>query len=556
MQSQLKSFSCKLHPSEPVQRVFRSQDADNSLRCVECILENIDNAPKNAFMSLNDFIEEAVRHYASSSGSQTLEGSVPNELVEFLSSEENNISKLKQYIDQEKAKVIDVFDSLQQKFTQLCQSKKEDLCKQLDLQVDTLKLNYRYYESTIHRHFNQDSHEGGFNKDTLISKINECENTSELEVVVKRIKDDLRAASTFMNRNEAKTVLRESLQSLADELQTIAQIRPKTSFIKENYHEELLKDFDELIKPFIESCSQVTCKVEELSFNKSLSINSNFLRQSDLDLFKKWIDPSCDILPRMRLLYRASRNGFSLKSFHDHCDSYENTLVIIKSEEGKIYGGFSDQLWNSKSNSSPSQSKKSWLFSLSERAQYSTPSDKIFSIIGNYGAGICFGSQPDFSIVFGSDLDLGAYQNLGILGLPQPNLQPKAYGMFCPVGYKDPTKSSDSPQDDPLSLLLKYQSGPGQFSPDLFSQNQIQPYMGSPFMQSPTALTSMLQDHQQILNMQRLQVQINEQQRLLQLNSKGQKSQMNQFSFPQPTYPVPTAYFPIKEIEVFHIVSK
>lgn len=47
-----------------------------------------------------------------------------------------------------------------------------------------------------------------------------------------------------------------------------------------------------------------------------------------------------------RLLYRASVDGFSRQIFHLKCDNNKNTLLIIKSSSGRIFGGYTTALWN------------------------------------------------------------------------------------------------------------------------------------------------------------------------------------------------------------------
>ena len=47
----------------------------------------------------------------------------------------------------------------------------------------------------------------------------------------------------------------------------------------------------------------------------------------------------------LKLLYRASLHGWSNDLFHSQCDEYSNTLVIVKTAEGYIFGGYSDQSW-------------------------------------------------------------------------------------------------------------------------------------------------------------------------------------------------------------------
>ena len=48
-----------------------------------------------------------------------------------------------------------------------------------------------------------------------------------------------------------------------------------------------------------------------------------------------------------RLAYRASRDGWRATDFHNHCNFIPNTLTVIKSTTGYIFGGFINGQWNS-----------------------------------------------------------------------------------------------------------------------------------------------------------------------------------------------------------------
>ena len=51
----------------------------------------------------------------------------------------------------------------------------------------------------------------------------------------------------------------------------------------------------------------------------------------------------------LRLIYRGSEDGFTAAVFHSKCDKKGPTFLIIKSEFGKIFGGFTDIEWDSSS---------------------------------------------------------------------------------------------------------------------------------------------------------------------------------------------------------------
>lgn len=52
--------------------------------------------------------------------------------------------------------------------------------------------------------------------------------------------------------------------------------------------------------------------------------------------YKKDLEKLCNFSndTKWEMLYRASRDGFLARNFHDKCDGFKNTLTIIKSTEG------------------------------------------------------------------------------------------------------------------------------------------------------------------------------------------------------------------------------
>ena len=71
--------------------------------------------------------------------------------------------------------------------------------------------------------------------------------------------------------------------------------------------------------------------------------NSNILTQeksvSLLDILNPYLSPD------FNLIYQASRDGFGLKDFHSKCDGILNTLMVIKSTDSYVFGGFTTQNW-------------------------------------------------------------------------------------------------------------------------------------------------------------------------------------------------------------------
>jgi hypothetical protein len=55
----------------------------------------------------------------------------------------------------------------------------------------------------------------------------------------------------------------------------------------------------------------------------------------ELEKYQKWT-----------LIYRASQDGFEAAKFHSKCDKKLNTLIIVKSTSGNVFGGYTEQSWS------------------------------------------------------------------------------------------------------------------------------------------------------------------------------------------------------------------
>ena len=69
--------------------------------------------------------------------------------------------------------------------------------------------------------------------------------------------------------------------------------------------------------------------------------DTQLVNQQYDDILREWCGDY-----QWRLLYRASEHEYTARSFHECCDYKEPTLVIIKSSEGWIFGGYTTQSWS------------------------------------------------------------------------------------------------------------------------------------------------------------------------------------------------------------------
>ena len=83
------------------------------------------------------------------------------------------------------------------------------------------------------------------------------------------------------------------------------------------------------------------------SFIFTLKNPSEFLPDTQIvsqqydDKLREWLGDH-----KLTLLYRASDDEYSGRSFHEFCDDKGPTLVIIKSSGGWIFGGYTTQSWS------------------------------------------------------------------------------------------------------------------------------------------------------------------------------------------------------------------
>jgi hypothetical protein len=100
------------------------------------------------------------------------------------------------------------------------------------------------------------------------------------------------------------------------------------------------------------------------------------------------------------LLYRGTRDGFKASNFHSNCDNKPNTLTIIQSTIGNIFGGFTSAQWDL--SHSFKFDNKAFIYSLLNKEnrpllfEHSSSDNKSIYSSSSYGP--CFGGGNDFVI--------------------------------------------------------------------------------------------------------------------------------------------------------------
>eukprot|EP01080_Neovahlkampfia_damariscottae_P010858 gene10858-3477_t len=117
-----------------------------------------------------------------------------------------------------------------------------------------------------------------------------------------------------------------------------------------------------------------------------------------------------------KCIYKATKDGFSDSTFHQHCDNKGGTFTVVKSTNGYIFGGYCPLPWST--NGSYQYDKDSFMFSLKNSKNKIFKFDQT-TINGNSsiyccsGYGPTFGGGHDLYIYTNSNSNTSSYSNFG-----------------------------------------------------------------------------------------------------------------------------------------------
>jgi hypothetical protein len=117
-----------------------------------------------------------------------------------------------------------------------------------------------------------------------------------------------------------------------------------------------------------------------------------------------------------RLLYRGTRDGFGTANFHSKCDQQSNTVTIILTTGGYIFGGFTPLAWDSGGAYKADNTGKSFLFSLKNPRNTELKifplSNPSIAILCNSAYGPIFGGH-DIQVANNCDQNTNSHTSLG-----------------------------------------------------------------------------------------------------------------------------------------------
>jgi hypothetical protein len=121
--------------------------------------------------------------------------------------------------------------------------------------------------------------------------------------------------------------------------------------------------------------------------------------------------------PKWVLIYKATRDGFGSQDFHRLCNNQAQTVTIIQSHYGYLFGGYAHLAWNS--TNSYRNDPRAFLFTLSN-PNYILPTRYLIkggyeqNALFDYAAyGPTFGSGHDLHVANNSNQNNNSYSGFG-----------------------------------------------------------------------------------------------------------------------------------------------
>jgi len=127
------------------------------------------------------------------------------------------------------------------------------------------------------------------------------------------------------------------------------------------------------------------------TFGKIISKNYTYIiNKNDFDLISSWINKN---MINYELLYKATVDGDSIDDFTKKCENKGPTILIVKSQKGQIFGGYTEKNWTkNKSISSPD----SFLFNINIKKKFTSNNNGFIHIFTEFG----YGSNTFFELQF------------------------------------------------------------------------------------------------------------------------------------------------------------
>lgn len=211
----------------------------------------------------------------------------------------------------------------------------------------------------------------------------------------------------FNNENE---LMKEEILKLKNEVSLVNQTNNELIMNQNNLIQKINTLENELGHVYTNKndINNMPININSLFPEQVLRISNIFQNREDLQLIENKINKG----PlNYALLFRATEDGDSAKIFHDKCDNALNTLIVIRTNDGKRFGGYTTQSWEG--NNIYKKDEEAFVFSLNKNKIYPVNEDKnAIWCFRNWGP-IFEGYQIDIKDNFFNQLNKTGLKGIG-----------------------------------------------------------------------------------------------------------------------------------------------
>ena len=158
---------------------------------------------------------------------------------------------------------------------------------------------------------------------------------------INSLKMKIAELSGMKNRLDEIKRLKEEINRLNSYSANINEINNLKAQIM---HLENLRQQQQHQKSQAQSQSQTLTQKTETKMTKSIIKGDIIHNLNELEMLTRKINKSNNKII-LNLLYKATADSDNASSFHQKCDKAESTLVLVESDKGKRFGGFTSKNW-------------------------------------------------------------------------------------------------------------------------------------------------------------------------------------------------------------------
>lgn len=385
-----RNYNCNIHTDQKVISACLWPNCYRPVLCLECIKDaDIHPIDHNKIVSLEEFFTRVDQFKAQNIGGPTDRQAI-NEVKTTASQYQQSVKSYRASIELEKKMVEETINALLTCFVEKCHKMRQDICQKLDDQVEIYAKNYRDFVKSVKKSMPVQDH--NLERMSSFETLKKSATYNQIEELVKEYRKDMGQKSVASKEADENIF---KLRTVAQTLQDHAN-KPCSTSLTNSQIGTVKTNLEGVLERFLDKYSKMQNENFPLEV-KPVQAESKIIRDQTLFTLLKTYLKGDYKEPIFDLLYRGSRDGFSAKDFYNKCRQKGPTLIIIRTLQGKKFGGYTDADWVD--DDEYRNSKKSFLFSLDHQEKYAIKKDQSqYAIKGSKSLGPCFGGGHDLRI--------------------------------------------------------------------------------------------------------------------------------------------------------------